>query len=133
MEALGARLDMASLRDAMHVVLSGAASTPRSAGGIEHVWGRLEGLLDQVANRASCSYAEPRAERSYAMRAQLKGACQSTLVELDNLRSLLMPVNCAEIRPDEVSARREPEPVGCARTAVMRRSHVRPDTVRPQA
>jgi len=96
-EVLGARLDMASLRDAMHDVLCGAVTTPGHFTRIEYVWGKLEDLFDQVAICASCSCAEScRPEKSYARRAQLRAACQSALMELHRLRSLLVPTNYAE-------------------------------------
>lgn len=97
-EALGARLDMASLRDAMHDVLCGAAvATPRHFARIEYVWGKLEDLFDQVAICALCSYEEScHPEKSYAGRTRLRVACQSTLMELHRLRSLLVPTNYAE-------------------------------------
>src|SRR5215471_9586721 len=95
LEALGARLDMASLRDAMHTVLSDPAIIPRGTG-VEYVWGKLEGLLDQVATCALYLYEESaQAEKTYAMRARLRVSCQSTLVELHRMRSLLAPANYA--------------------------------------
>jgi hypothetical protein len=94
LEALGARLDMASLREAMHGVLSGAVASPKTSPGIERVWGRLEGLLDQVAICAVCSWEESsHPADSYSMRVQLRATCQSTLTELDRLRALLVPVD----------------------------------------
>ena len=96
-EALGARFDMAGLRDAMHEVLWDSAAAPSHSDGITHVWARVEHLLDQVAICALCSYEESdQAEKSYTVRIRLRVACQSTLLELRHLRSLLVPANCAE-------------------------------------
>jgi hypothetical protein len=92
-EALGARLDVASLRKAMQSILSGEATTPQHPAGVEHAWERLEGLLEQVAMCASSSYSEPHAERS-AMRAQLRAVCRATLLELHRLRSILASTDC---------------------------------------
>jgi hypothetical protein len=96
-EALGARLDMAGLRDAMHDVLCGAVATPGQFTKIESVWGELEGLFDQVASCASCSCEDSfRPQISCARRARLRATCQSALMELQRLRSLLVPMNYAE-------------------------------------
>jgi len=96
-EILGARLDMASLRDAMHDVLYGAIATPEHFASIETVWGKLEDLFDQVTICALCSYEESyQPEKSYSMRVRLRVACQSTLMELHRLRTFLAPTNYAE-------------------------------------
>jgi hypothetical protein len=96
-ETIGARLDMASLRDAMHDVLCGAITAPGQFARIEYVWSKLEGLFDQVAICALCSYEEScQPEESYAVRVRLRAACQSTLIELHRLRSLLAPISYAE-------------------------------------
>ena len=95
-EALGARLDVASLTEAMHDVLSDAVTPPQHPAGVTYVWGRLEDLLDQVVTCASSSYSEHPGERSCAMRAQLRRVCQATLRELYQLRSMLTLANCAE-------------------------------------
>ena len=96
LEALGARLDMASLRDAMHAVLSDPVTIP-DGNGVEYVWAKLERLLDQVATCALYFYEEPvQAEKTYAMRARLRAVCQSTMMELHRMRSLLVPVSYAE-------------------------------------
>lgn len=93
-EALGARLDVASLRKAMHSVLSSDVAAHQAPAGVEHVWGRLEALLEQVAICASSSYSEHPTERNKATRAQLRGACQAALRELYHLRSMLAPMDC---------------------------------------
>lgn len=95
-EALGARLDMASLTEAMYDVLSDAVTPPQHPTGMTYVWAKLEDLLDQVVTCASSSYSEHPAERSCAIRAQLRGVCQATLRELYQLRSMLTVANCAE-------------------------------------
>jgi hypothetical protein len=103
-EALSARLDIASLREAMQVVLSGSVGSPLRATEIEDVWVRLECLLDQVAASAQCSSENSsRAEERYAMRVRLGTACRSTLAELHRLRSLLVPT-------DDPSARLPTQP-----------------------
>lgn len=108
-EALGARLDMASLRDAMHDVLCGAVATPGHVAKIEHVWDKLDDLFDQVAICALCSYEEScQPEKRYAVRVRLRVACQSTLMELHRLRSLLVPTNYAETRPGEFGPMLQP-------------------------
>jgi hypothetical protein len=91
MEALGAWLDMASLREEMDNALSDRSKITGRITVIEHVWDRVDDLLDQVIISASRSYADPCGERSCDIRAQLRDACQSTLIELDNLRALLAP------------------------------------------
>ncbi len=96
-EILGARLDMASLRDGMHDVLYGAVATPEHFARIEHVWGKLESLFDQVTICALCSYEEScQPEKSYSMRVRLRMACQSTLMELHSLRTFLALTGYAE-------------------------------------
>lgn len=96
-EALGARLDMAGLRDAMHDVLCGAVAAPGQFTRIEYIWGELEGLFDQVAICASFSCGESlRPEISYARGARLRATCQSALMELHRLRPLLVPTNYTE-------------------------------------
>ena len=90
-EALSARLDMASLREAMQAVLSGTVGGAVASTEIEHVWVRLEELLDHVAASARCSYEDfGRIEERYAMRVRLGMACRSTLTELHRLRSMLV-------------------------------------------
>jgi hypothetical protein len=90
-EALGARLDMASLREAMDGLLPDFGATPHLANGLYHSWRSLESLLDQVTVCATYLYEESaQVEKSWAMREQLRMRCQSTLVELRRLRSLLV-------------------------------------------
>jgi hypothetical protein len=96
-EALGARLDVASLQEAMHDILPRADAPFRGSARIEEVWNRLEGLLDRITICALCFYGDSAgAERSYAIRERLKVTCRSTLPELRLLRSLLVSTDCNE-------------------------------------
>jgi hypothetical protein len=101
-EALGARLDMAGLRDAMYDILWGSVAPPGHSTVIDHVWARVERLLDQVTICALCSYEESgQPERSYIVRVRLRMTCQSTLLELRHLRSLLSQQTTPKTRLDE--------------------------------
>lgn len=97
-EALGARIDIASMREELDSLLSTLPLAPRSPVEIEGLRHATEDLFDQVVICVSFLLEEPcHFEQNFAIRAELRSACRTTLSELRRLRSLLVPlINCAE-------------------------------------
>lgn len=90
LETLGARLDIASLQDAMCDLLPDPGGAPRLSSGLQDAWRSTQDLLDQVTTCAVIVYEEAsQAETNYTMREQLRTRCRSALMELRGLRSLL--------------------------------------------
>jgi hypothetical protein len=97
--ALAARLNLASLQDTMDDVFRSANAPSKNLTAVEYVWNGLENLLDQMVIFAVCSYEESRRpEDSYVVRIRLKAICQSTLVELHRLRTLLLSTSHIETK-----------------------------------
>lgn len=90
LETLRARLDIASLQDAMGDLLPDPGGAPGPASGLQDAWRSAQDLLDQVTTCAVIVYEEAsQAETNYTMREQLRTRCRSALMELRRLRSLL--------------------------------------------
>jgi hypothetical protein len=97
-EALGARIDIASVREELDSLLSTLSLAPGPPVEIEGLRHRIECLFDQVVICVSFLLEEScHFKQNFAARAELRSACQSTLSELRKLRSILVPLtNCAE-------------------------------------
>jgi hypothetical protein len=91
-EALKARLDLASLRELKDQIVPAGRSSGGAPSPLEAVWDRLEEALDEVMTYAvCCSEQTGQPQRNYALRGQLRLACQRALTELGRLRTLVIP------------------------------------------
>jgi len=91
-EALKARLDLASLRELKDQIVPAGRPSGGAPSPLEAVWDRLEDALDEVMTCAvCCSEQTGQPQRSYALRGQLRSACRRALMELGRLRTLVIP------------------------------------------